>query len=286
VSTEQAASSIRWTQDDGATVVLDIAPTEVVTAISRLWSRIARGVADIPAGDWERPTRCSEWTVVDIVNHLADVNAMAAEVAIASMEGRRSHVFDGFDPRSAPMVRTAAADRDPAVAQGRLLGAVETMLAGLDFLDVASLTPLTETPIGAQPLAVAVLHLLWDAWLHERDLFIPLGVAVPELADEVRLAALYSLRMLGCFQAMLGREVHVPLTLSGVLDTTLVLDVRAGSTSVREASTANEPEPHLRADAATAVDALCGRGEIEAALDGPDELRRRVTTLRKVLAGA
>lgn len=284
MSVEPIAGAIKWVKGPTA-VSIDLVPADVVTAQGRMWSRLGRAVTEIPDEDWERPTRCSEWRVVDIVNHLADINTMGFEVVLAALQQQRSGVFEGFDPRTFPKKLTDAADRTPAVARDRLLSSIESMLAGLDTLDVGNLDPVVETPIGRQPLAVAMLHVLWDTWLHERDIFLPLGQSVPELGDEVRLAALYSLRMIGFFEQLFGHETHVALDLHGAWDGALRLDVAGGEVRVQYA-TAEPPTPPLRADAATAVDALCGRADMATAFAGPEDQRAALAALRSVLAGS
>jgi len=276
---------MRWSSGRGSNAV-DLVPADVSTALSRMWSRLARAVEALPDADWEHPSRCSEWRAVDVVNHIADMNGLAVSVIVAGMSGERTSAFDGFDPRTTPQRLLDAADRNPAVARRRLLESLETMLAGIDSLADSAEVPM-ETPLGRQPMAVSTTHLLWDTWLHERDIFLPLGQALPEVADEVRLAALYSLRMIGFFAQLFQRDVHVPLRLHGAWEGTLLLDAGGGDMSVRVVDAgAGDLGPHLRGDAATAVDALCGRGDLAAALDGPDELRDALSSLRMVLAGS
>ena len=288
MSVEPVTGAITWAKGP-TTVTIDLVPADVVAAQGRMWSRLARAVTEIPDEDWEHPTRCSEWRAVDIVNHLADINTMGFEVVLAALQRERSGVFEGFDPRTVPKQLTDAADRTPAVARERLSSSIEAMLAGLDTLDVGNVDPVVETPIGRQPLAVAMLHVLWDTWLHERDIFLPLGHSVPELEDEVRLAALYSLRMIGFFQHLAGRETHVVLDLHGAWEGILRLDVAGGDVRVQYGAGApGDPDapPPLRADATTAVDALCGRADLASALAGPEEQRAALACLRSVLGGS
>jgi len=210
------------------------------------------------------------------------------EVAGGGLRGERTGVFDGFDPRSTPKRLTDTADRDPATARQRLVAAIEAMLPGLEMLDGEGAMILTESPLGRQPLAVSTQHLLWDTWLHERDLLLPLGHSLPELEDEVRLCAVYSLRMAGGITQLFQQEARVPVILHGAWNGAMLLEVRGGDMSVRQldAAEAGEIGPHLRGDAVTAIDALCGRGDLEAALQGPDELRSALSSLRMVLAGS
>jgi uncharacterized protein (TIGR03083 family) len=284
MSVEPAAGGMQWLQGY-VRVTLGLAPDEVVAALARLWSRVARGATELREDDWERPTRCSEWRAVDIVNHLADLNTAMREVVAAAGRGDTTGLFEGFDPRTVPKLLTDAASRDPQAALDRLTTSVQAMLDELDRLDGRRGELSVETPVGRQPLAAALLHVLWDTWLHERDLFLPLGHSVPELEDELRLCLLYTLRMSGYIESLFGREAHVLLRVHGGLEATLLLDVQAGATRF-EVVEDDPTQPQLHADAATAVDALCGRADLDAALHGPEEMRASLRSLRAVLGSA
>jgi len=275
--------ALEWTSGD-ARVVVDLVPIEVLGALARLRTRLLQSIDALPLGEAEHATRCDEWRAVDLVNHLADTTHWATEVIAAAAEHRASVIFEGFHVRATPKQLTDAAPRDLDAARARLHQAMEANLH-----QVAEVVGLQErptmTPVGPQPFPVAALHVLWDTWLHERDLLLPLGVQVPEHEDETRLAAVYTLRLIGFALAMMGRELSVALRLHGATECLLRLDATRGRTSVRVVETVDGATPELSGDAATVVDALTGRGDLAAALDGPEELRRALSPLRRFLAG-
>lgn len=281
-----ATGGMQWQQGD-VRVTLDVAPAEVTTALSRLWQRLLDSVDALAEDDFERPTRCSEWTVVDLVNHLADTASWGIEIITAGQEGRVSHLFDGFEPRGVPKRLTDAADRTPTVARRRMLentARLREMVSGLD--PVAAMDLPVSTPVGDQPSMAGLLHYFWDCWLHERDLLLPLGRPVPELADEVRLALVYILRLEGYVHSLFKREVSVALELSGAWAETLLFTVDAGQIRAQAAAGGETARYTLRGDSATVVDALSGRGEMQAALQGDAEGRDSVSAIRAVLAGS
>jgi len=281
-----AVGGMEWQQGDQR-VVLDVASAEVVAALARVWQRILEGVDALEPDDWERPTRCADWTVVDVVNHLGDTGSWVVDIIDAAAEGRHSTVFDNFEPRGIPKRLTDAADRSPAVARRRLGEAIEAVRSRLPLLDADGTRDLLlDTPLGKQPPAVGLLHLFWDTWLHERDVFLPLGRDVPELADELRLVTVYTLRMEGYIQGLFQRELSLGLVLDGGLRATAAIELHPAELRIQFVAPDATPEAVLRGDAAAAVDALCGRGEVEAALQGSDEVRSSVSGLRSVLAGA
>lgn len=272
--------ALEWTSGDNR-VVLDLIPVEVLGALMRLRTRLLDRVDRLPAEAAEHPTRCAEWTAVDIVNHVADTTGWAATVITAAATGASSGLFAGFHVRNTPKGLTDAASRDLDAARARLHAEMAASLAQVPQVAALGDAP-TETPLGPQPFPVAALHVLWDTWLHERDLFLPMGVEPPQHEDETRLCALYTLRMVGLCVAMARQEVSATVRLHGATAVTLRLDASPALTSVRLAPDAT---PDVTADAAALVDALTGRGDVDAALDGPAELRAALSPLRGVLAG-
>ncbi|RPI05477.1 MAG: hypothetical protein EHM63_09270 [Actinobacteria bacterium] len=74
---------------------------------------------------------------------------------------------------------------------------------------------LAESPLGHVSLTAVAHHALWDAWIHERDVVLPLGLTPSEEVDEV-LASLRNAAALNAgFALMAG--VATPTTL--VLET-------------------------------------------------------------------
>lgn len=62
----------------------------VVAALADQHAELAGLLSSLDEPDWERPSRCEGWTVVDVVLHLAQTD----EMAIASVDGRYSEVID------------------------------------------------------------------------------------------------------------------------------------------------------------------------------------------------
>jgi uncharacterized protein (TIGR03083 family) len=266
-------------------VALDVIPLEVLGALSRLRTRFMQCIDALPRDSAETPTRCNEWRVVDVVNHLADTTGWASDAISAAAEGRHSDLFGaGFDVRATPKALTDAVARDLDSARARLHAAMAANLGQVGEV-VALRDRMTDTPLGPQPFPVAALHVLWDTWLHERDLLLPLGVEVPEHEDEVRLCAVYTLRMIGLAQVWRGRSLSVALRLHGATEQTVRLDATPQATEVRIVDAVAADTPVFRGDAATAVDALTGRGDLDAALQGPQEERRALSVLGRFLAG-
>ena len=59
---------------------------------------------------------------------------------------------------------------------------VPAFTAGMDEADWSIIG---EAPPGHVPLRAVALHALWDSWIHERDILLPLGIGAVEEADEI-----------------------------------------------------------------------------------------------------
>ncbi len=55
----------------------------------------------------------------------------------------------------------------------------------VDALDDAGWAMTAESPAGHVSIRLLAHHALWDAWIHERDVFLPIGVVPEEAPDEV-----------------------------------------------------------------------------------------------------
>ncbi len=53
-------------------------------------------------------------------------------------------------------------------------------------------TELAEAPPGHLSISAVAHHALWDSWVHERDILLPLGILPDEEADEVAASLLYA----------------------------------------------------------------------------------------------
>jgi hypothetical protein len=116
-----------------------------------------------------------------------------------------------------------------------------------------------------------VTHILFDSWLHERDVFLPLGTQPPLEDDELLTVLTYALLMVGTFQRPPFEEV-----------------VRGVRISVDDAKVRSVPvAPVLDETSAATVDALTGRGDLGSILTGADAATfRALGSLGRFLSSA
>ena len=172
----------------GGPVVLqfDPAPNDPSVPMLRQRRRLAGLLAGFDERQWASPSRCSGWECRDVVSHLVSVNSFWALSITAGRSGTPTRFLAGFDPVATPaqMVETA-----PAISTTDLLDAfnasTDALAASLDGMDTTGWSLPAEAPPGHLAIDAVVLHALWDGWIHERDIALPLGLEADEEPDEV-----------------------------------------------------------------------------------------------------
>jgi uncharacterized protein (TIGR03083 family) len=256
-------------------------------------STLLRGLT---SDTWDAQSRCTEWSVHEVVRHLCDMTLKATTL----LRGGRPGDVDtqNMDPRTAPvnwLYRSAGeAPRDTLVvfeaATAELLAEVDHHLGAA--ADIQWL-------YGPVPWSIAALHVFWDAWVHERDILIPLGQPQDSPAVESRAAATYGLLMAGLPTLAGDTSLDETIVLAGDGGGVFRLEARGDLRSGRQFTMAGYPaegtiwitvddgdgagrEPELLdGTLVNVVDSLVGREpELTEALQGPPERVQRLSVLR------
>lgn len=138
-------------------------------------------------------------------------------------------------------------------------------------------------PVG-RPIHWSVLsaHVFWDAWLHERDVLLPVG-AEPRCTEvELRLATMYGLLVAATLPAMVGNPLDVAVALDGGADPVYAVTVGEDGVTV---AVDGDAEPRLRGQVLPVLDALMGRGPALAdVLAGDVDAIEKLSWLRQFMA--
>lgn len=231
-------------------------------------SRIVGLWESLSADEWSRPSRNRAWTVHETARHATD----ALQVGVAHVtDAPMPFSMDGFDPNHTPAEWLALSnDESPAQTIDRYRGAVGQARRGVAERLATGDNALLRAPYGEAHWATLVVHLLWDSWLHERDIAFPIGKKAPATPSELRLVGLYAVLMtlvpLRGAESVVDRHLH----LGGDIDVTIRATTTGNDIEVGEI----EEPCDVGGDAAAMIDSLSGRGTpiVELAPGFPEEM--------------
>lgn len=193
---------------DGPPVLaFDPVPVDPGVPMLRQRRRLGTVLATLDEAQWDHPSRCADWSVRDVVTHLVTVNGFWAASTAAGRAGTPTRMLDGFDPVTVPALLVEAA---PPMSTTDLLAAydrsVDAMATALEGIDAAGWAQVAESVPGHVPISSLVLHALWDAWIHERDIALPLGLDVTVEPDEVTGSLRYAVAIGPAYLALCGSD--------------------------------------------------------------------------------
>lgn len=199
------------------TVAADAA--ELGAALVRQRRRLLATLASLDDASWQAPSRCAGWSVQDVAIHLDGVNQFWHLSIAGGLAGTPSQLLRGFDPKATPAAMvdaTRAASPEPSETLAVLETSSEALCEQVLALDDRQWAMLAEAPAGHIPILAITHHALWDCWVHERDIALPLGLPVVEEDDEVMGSLRYVAGLGPALALLAGRAT--PATL--VLETT------------------------------------------------------------------
>jgi uncharacterized protein (TIGR03083 family) len=237
--------------------------------LSRQRRRLQETLTGLDDEGWRAPSRCDGWTVHDVVAHLVGVNEFWNASVQAGLDGKPTRILAHFDPSATPPLLVApmrTLTRTELLDQ--FVASNDAFLATVDALDDEGWMVLAESPPGHVPVRLLAQHALWDSWVHERDIALPLGGAPALEPDEVASCLQYAAALSPALAIISGTAV--PGTYSAVATNpavSFVLDV-SESVSVHEGA-APVGTPCLRGDAVELVEALSLRASPPPATPAP-----------------
>lgn len=247
---------------------LSLDSEELVNALAVHQRRLIDTWCAFTPSQWTHQSRNKNWTVHHTVRHVAD----GMERVTAVLNDDPLLDIDDFDPLSTPQAWLASSVDEPpaatidrfAAASARFRRAVSARLASGDNSQ-------GRTVYGTAHWTVNVVHVLWDSWLHERDVLLPLGHAAPSSEAEQRLVGLYGVLMALAPSMLAGQSLSSTIQLTGISVRIIEVSCEPGSLRSAEVPTADVVSAGALP---AAIDALAGRGNALAdALPGaPEEL--------------
>ena len=174
-------------------IVLDGDPAAVAAPAIRQRRRLAATLAQLTDQQWAHPSRCDGWSSRDVIVHLDSTNSFWAYTIAAGVGGERTELLATFDPVASPADMVAASqDKTPSEVLDQFVASTDALVELWAGLDAASWTALAEAPPGHISISAVTHHAIWDSWIHERDILLPLGISPAEEPDEVAASLRYA----------------------------------------------------------------------------------------------
>ena len=191
---------------DGAPiVVLDGAPDGIAVPTVRQRRRLLGTLRALSPEEWESPSRCEGWRVQDVVAHLVTVDRFWAASVNAGLSGEPTRFLVGFDPKATPAALVDSVRETSSVdTLAEFADATEAFCALVESIDEAGWSALAESPMGHVSMSALAHHALWDAWIHERDVLLPLGMQQEQHDDEVLASLRYAAALSPAFAVQNG----------------------------------------------------------------------------------
>jgi uncharacterized protein (TIGR03083 family) len=174
-----------------AIIALDGDPAAVAEPCIRQRRRFLAMIQDLDEDEWAHPSRCDGWSSRDVAAHLASTNAFWEFAIRSGIDGSPTEMLATFDPVATPaqMVADSTWSTDEIVET--FATSSESLARLLRELQPAGWSAQAEAPPGHVSVSAVVHHALWDSWIHERDIALPLGRTPPVESDEVTASLRY-----------------------------------------------------------------------------------------------
>lgn len=240
----------------------------------RRFDTVLNGLSD---DQWNRPSRCDGWSVRDVAAHLVSTHEFWTASVSAGLTGAPSQMLVGFDPATTPplLVGTLASlSRQELLT--RFSQSSEAFLSTLAALTSDQWSLPAETPVGHVPIRLLAQHALWDSWIHERDVLLPLGLAPTFEPDEVESCLRYAAALSPVLELGLGGAESGTVGIEAT-DPTAVFTIEVGDSVAIRSGPIPDDVPVLRGDAVALTEALSLRSALPES--AAPEWRRRLRGL-------
>ncbi|HXH56539.1 maleylpyruvate isomerase N-terminal domain-containing protein [Iamia sp.] len=188
--------------DTDPVIVLDGPPGAIAEPAIRQRRRLLDTVRGFDSEQWARPSRCEGWSNRDVIAHLDTTNGFWSFAIDAGRRGEPTRFLATFDPVTSPAHLVAdAQDLSDDEVFARFESSTTDLIDLLTVLDSEAWTLPAEAPPSHLATTALVHHALWDSWVRERDILLPLGTTPGVEADEVAACLRYAAALGPAFAA-------------------------------------------------------------------------------------
>lgn len=241
-------------------IVVDLPPTGPVHPVVAQRRRFVDLLAGLAEDEWRQPSRCEGWTVQDVVTHLITTNQFWAFSIQAGLDGSSTELLATFDPVTSPAEMVAGVGAMPVGdTLAQFTESAEAFVGLVEGLAASDLDVLAEAPPGHVSVARVCDHAVWDSWVHERDVVLPLGRPPVVEADEVLASLRYGATLGFAFGVSQGLPAEGRVLVEATdPDDRFVIEGSATGVRVSAAGEGSD-ERVLRGDAVDLVELLAFR---------------------------
>ncbi|WP_436794418.1 maleylpyruvate isomerase N-terminal domain-containing protein [Actinospongicola halichondriae] len=256
--------------DGDPIIVIEGSGSAIREPFVRQRDRLCRTLADLDDEQWHADSRCDGWSVQDVMTHLVSTDGFWSVSLASGIAGTPTRFLDGFDPTASPAALVAAKEAEhPSETLATFVDGWTSLREQVMALDEADFGAVAEAPPGHVAVDAMLHHALWDCWVHERDIVIPLGIAPSIEADEVVSCLRYAIALSPAFAAGMGEPRTGTLRFE-VSHPDAVLEATIGNSVVVLAEPVDGGGPVVRGDAVDLLEGLSVRAPLDHDL-GPDD---------------
>lgn len=193
-------------------IILDGSPGAIAAPSIRQRDRLLDVLTTLTDDQWNTPSRCEGWTVRDCMVHLEGTNGFWEMSIRGGLAGTPTEFLASFDPAATPAALVASSALSPADVLDKMHASAKSLNDLLDSLEAEDWNALAEAPPGHISVSAVAHHALWDSWIHERDVLLPLGLDVAEEPDEIEACLRYASALALSFGVISGRTTDMTLS--------------------------------------------------------------------------
>ncbi len=258
-------------------ITLDGSPGQIAAPSIRQRERLLGALATLTDEQWNAPSRCEGWSVRDCMVHLESTNGFWEASIRSGTAGKPTEYLAGFDPAASPIAMVAASALSPSELGDKMRSSAQSLNDLLASLSPDDWEALAEAPPGHLTVSAVTHHALWDSWIHERDVLLPLGIDVAEEPDEIEACLRYASALAASFGVIDGRSPNMTFSVD-VVEPSVAFDVTVGdSVAITGGATS---EQAATGDAVELLEAVSRRRPFSSGT--PETIRRAFDGLGRV----
>ncbi|MEZ5279541.1 MAG: maleylpyruvate isomerase family mycothiol-dependent enzyme [Acidimicrobiales bacterium] len=235
-------------------------PNQTIENLKACWTSLDGLVGQLGHDQWSTQSLCPDWTVRGVIAHLGGIEYMFAQ----DEPGAWTQSLP-FEKVGQWMSQVAELGDDDFLAAYRQV--IDTRRAQVDTLGDEQLALPTLTPVGPGDYGRFLAVRVFDFWVHEQDIRVPLGIAghdsgpaAEQAIDEIESSLGY----------IVGKKIGLPdgmsisIELTGPVERSMHVAVTGRATRV---DSLDDPSVVLRTDSTTFALLACGRIDPQGPID-------------------